>query len=124
VHLVVEQRVKLLKLCRFEPFLRFMSTTSGIGGAQSTALTGIRNQIERFNRAATEVARFGAEHHQAAVVDISGAARAQASEALGADLEGALVEGKQAEASLAANVRVLQTADDMNKELADLLGRR
>lgn len=104
-----------------------MSSTSGIGSAQQTALGGIRGQIARFNKAATEVVRFGAEHHsEAAVVSISDAARAQAptSEALGADLEGALIESKEAGAGLAANVRVLQTANDMNKELIDMFGRR
>jgi uncharacterized NAD-dependent epimerase/dehydratase family protein len=101
-----------------------MSSTSGIGSAQQTALGGIRSQIARFNKAATEVVRFGAEHHNAAVVNISDAARAQASEVLGADLEGALIESKEAGAGLAANVRVLQTANDMNKELIDMFGRR
>jgi uncharacterized NAD-dependent epimerase/dehydratase family protein len=100
-----------------------MSSTSGIGSAANTALGGIRGQIERFTKAATEVVRYGAEHH-AAVVNISDAARSQASEALGADLEGALIESKEAGASMAANVRVLQTANDMNKELIDLFGRR
>ena len=119
----MKRALNRLQVPREPPFVVSMSSTSGIGAAQSTALGGIRNQIERFNKAATEVVRFGAQHH-AAVVDISDAARAQAGQSLGADLEGALVEGKEASASLAANVRVLQTANDMNKELIDMFGRR
>src|SRR5689334_15740342 len=100
-----------------------MSSTSGIGSAQNTAIGGIRGQVARFTKAAEEVVRSGTEHH-AAVVNISDAARAQASEKLGADLEGALIETHEVEASMAANVRVLQTANDMNKELIDMFGRR
>lgn len=117
-------RTNALKVTTALPFEAAMSSTSGIGQAQNVALGGIRAEFARFNKAATDVVRIGAEANNASVVEISDAAREAASNAIGGDLEGALVDTKVASAGLTADVKVLQTANDMNKELMNLLGKR
>ncbi len=78
--------------------------------------------MQRFDKAAHDVAVAGPAAHNAAVLEISPEARAASTQALGAGLEGAMVDSGVAKYQVAANVRTLQTADEMSKELIDLAG--
>jgi hypothetical protein len=86
----------------------------GISSVASTAQTGIANAVSRFSAAATEVAQStvgtGGD-----TVTLSGAARAQLAQSQGGEgsLEHGLIEQTSATHDLTANVRVLQTADEM-----------
>ena len=93
--------------------------------ASVAAAYGIRAGMERLDRAADTVARAGPAQSMAAVVDISDEARAAAS-GLGPapELQDGLIDSRFATYQVSANVRVLQTSDEMTRELLDSFERR
>jgi len=96
---------------------------SGISPAMGAALTGIRGSIERFNSASAEVSRAAAEGAgEVDTASFSGTALAKLKEKHDPDasLERGLVNQRLAAHDLAANVRVIQTADQMMKSLMDI----
>ncbi len=97
------------------------STIGAIPSATSSAVNGIRREFERFDRAAWDVASAGPAASNAVVLEISDQARAASSQALGAGLEQGLIDERLAKYSAIANIRTLQTADEMSKELTDLV---
>jgi hypothetical protein len=101
----------MLEDSREWPFTGTMAGIQGIGAVGASAQTGIANAVSRFSAAATEVATssVGAGDDSAS---FSGAARAQLAQSQGS-LEHGLTEQDAAQHDLAANVRVLQTADEM-----------
>ncbi len=99
-----------------------------------SALAGLTTQSNALDRAAAEVTREGAEPSEAegsATVQISGAARdanqSQANKAASKDsaltsgLEGAMVDTRIAKYAYIANLKVLQTAAEVEKAAADIL---
>jgi hypothetical protein len=94
-----------------------------------SALAGLNQASGRFERSAAEVTRLAGAYsaaESAATVQISPEARGGApvedSESKGT-LEGALVDTRIAKYQFIANLRVLQTGDEMAGELAKL-GRK
>ncbi len=102
---------------------------SGVSPAVGAALAGIRGSIARFSSASAEVSRAAA--HGAGEIGTDSAtfsakalAKLQQSSDPGASLERGLVDQKLASHELAANVRVIKTADEMMKSLMDILRPR
>ena len=92
-----------------------------------SALAGIAAESERFDRSAARVTRLAgapSAAETAETVQISPEAR-QASEnpdtVLTADMESAMVDMRVAKYAFIANLRVLQTAADLEKAAADIL---
>ncbi|HKQ70465.1 MAG TPA: hypothetical protein VJT73_14045 [Polyangiaceae bacterium] len=105
----------------------------GIGLAMGSAIAGIGDSAERFNLAATKTARGAAalagEIPSAAIPDtvsFSSAALAQASGGSGQPdaLVQGLIDQGVAKNELAANVKVLRTADEMLGTLLDIKSDR
>lgn len=101
--------------------------TRGVGRAQGAALEGMRRAAASVDRAAVDIARFGVrgEPSSAASVTISPEARAlaeasQTSPGGSSDLASAFVDMNVSKHLFAANVRVLQTTDEMTEELTRL----
>src|SRR5262249_46941426 len=93
--------------------------------AMGAALTGIRGSIERFNAASAQVSRAAAESAGEVgpdTVSFSGTALAKLKESHDPDasLERGLIDQRQAAHDLAANVRVIKTADEVTKSLLDI----
>jgi hypothetical protein len=100
---------------------------SRISPAVGAALHGIRGSIERFNAATAEVSRAAAEGaaeigQGADTASFSGTALAKLKETHDpeASLERGLIDQRLAVHDLAANVRVIKTADEMMKSLMDI----
>jgi hypothetical protein len=94
-----------------------------------SAVAGLNQASGRFERSAAQVTRLAGAYsaaESAATVQISAEARgpapAQDSESKGT-LEGALVDTRIAKYQFIANLRVLQTGDEMADELTKL-GRK
>ena len=94
-----------------------------------SALAGLNQASGRFERSAAEVTRLAGAYsaaESAATVQISpearGAAPVEDSESKGT-LEGAMVDTRIAKYQFIANLRVLQTGDEMADELTKL-GRK
>src|SRR5215467_14095995 len=94
-----------------------------------SALSGMAAASDRFDRSAAKVTRLAGASSAAETadsVDISGEARA-AGETLDSvttsGLEGAMVDLRIQKYAFVANLRVLETGDQMSKELLDV-GRR
>jgi hypothetical protein len=92
-----------------------------------SALSGIRAESEQFDRSAAQVTRLAgapSAAETAETVQISPEAR-QASETLdstlSAGLEGAMVDTRVAKYAFIANLKVLQTGDEVEKTAADLI---
>lgn len=99
----------------------------GLPSVGSSAQSGIASAISRFTAAASEVAQSTAGSGGAGddTVEISTAARAQFAQTGGiGSLEHGLIEAGQAKHDLAANVRVLQTADEMFGTLVSIGSKR
>lgn len=103
----------------------------GVPRAQQAALGGIQRAQGRLNQAAADVAHDGVVQNEAARVTFSDEARKLASASghspspLGGerprhDLPEALVDSMVAEHEMAANVKVLQTTDEVEKTLMDI----
>ncbi len=90
----------------------------------NNAANGIRRALDGFDKAASEVTRQSAlgGAGPAASVTLSPEARQIAEQAPGAGIEQALVDMRTAKHSVAANTRVLQTADAVNDELIGMFG--
>jgi prophage DNA circulation protein len=86
--------------------------------AAISAVEGIRKGMQRFDRAAVEVARSGQAAHNATVLELSAEAR---NRALEGDLVQPLVDEMVAEHTVAANVRTLHTVDEMYSALNDIV---
>jgi hypothetical protein len=102
----------------------------GIPRAESAALGGIRRAQARMDQAAADVAHAGVVQNHAALVGISDAGRALASslpDRSGVrpahDLPEALIDSEIASHELAANVKVLSTALEMDETLLQLKKR-
>lgn len=81
--------------------------------------------MERLNRAAETVAAAGPAQSNAAVLHLSDEARAAASaEGPAADVQAGLIDSRFATYQVSANVRVLQTSDEMTRALLDSFERR
>jgi len=94
-----------------------------------SAIAGLNQASGRFERSAAQVTRLAGAYsaaESAATVEISAEARGpkptQDSEAKGT-LEGAIVDTRIAKYQFIANLRVLQTGDEMQREAAKL-GRK
>jgi hypothetical protein len=97
----------------------------GPGSVAQTALGGVKRALSNFAESASEVTRQGAIGSQAAhSLSLSGQAPAAADSAPGAGLQQAMVDLRVAKYSAIANLRVLQTADSVSRELADLAAPR
>lgn len=104
---------------------RFVSTIRDLPSASYSAAQGVRAGMERLNRAADTVARSGPAESNAAVLHISDEARAAASaNGPAPDLQEGLIDSRFATYQVSANVRVLQTSDEMTRELLDSFERR
>jgi hypothetical protein len=91
-----------------------------------SAVAGLSQASERFERSAAQVTRLAGAYsaaESAATVNISAEARgpapAQDNESH-ATLEGAIVDTRIAKYQFIANLRVLQTGNEMERELAKL----
>jgi hypothetical protein len=100
-----------------------------VGPILQSALAGLSDASARFDRSAAQVTRLAEAPSfadNAATVSISAAGRGQgsafASDTTGA-LAGALVDTRMAKYAFIANLRVLQTGDEMAAELTKL-GRK
>ena len=87
-------------------------------------LAGLSAASERFDRAAAQVTREAAlsSSDAAATVSISAQARAGAASGAGdtGGLEGALVDTRMAKYAFVANLRVVQTGDEMADSLLSI----
>lgn len=90
-----------------------------IGSLFSIAVEGLRRQIDEMNGAATQVLLESAAVSAPDRVSVSEAAR-QANQGGGSGIEGALVDLRVSKYLAVANLRVLQTGDDMTQELVNL----
>jgi hypothetical protein len=94
-----------------------------------SAVAGLNQASRRFERSAAQVTRLaGADSaaQSAATVNVSAEARGPAptqDDEANATLEGAIVDTRVAKYQFIANLRVLQTGDEMESELAKL-GRK
>jgi hypothetical protein len=98
-----------------------------VASVGSSAQSGIARAVSRFSAAASEVAESTAGSGGGGddSVSISTAARAQFAETAGVgSLEHGLIEEGQAKQDLTANVRVLQTADEMFGTLVSIGSKR
>jgi hypothetical protein len=91
--------------------------TAFVSGTQ-----GIQRGVERFERAAAEIATAGPTQNGAAVLHISDEARAAAQRV--PSLEEAVLESQVATHEFAANVRSLQASDEMASQLLDVINKR
>ena len=104
-----------------------MTSVHGVPSGPVSAVYGIQRAAERFDRAAATVATTGPSQNGAAIVSISEEARSAAARAQQpeqAEFERGLIESMVAQHQLSANVRSLQTSDEMTQALLDLLGER
>lgn len=103
-----------------------MTSVRHVPSGAVSAAYGIHRAVERFDRAAATVATAVPRQEGAAVVTISEQARAAArsQQVDQGDFERGLVETMVAQRQLNANVRTLQTSDEMTRALLDLLGER
>jgi len=94
-----------------------------------SAIAGLNQASGRFERSAAQVTRLAGAYsaaESAATVDISAEARGPEpakDNASKATLESAMVDTRIAKYQLIANLRVLQTGDEMEREAAKL-GRK
>jgi len=94
-----------------------------------SAIAGLNQASGRFERSAAQVTRLAGAYSaadSAATVQISAEARGDApvqDNEANATLEGALVDTRIAKYQFIANLRVLQTGDEMEREAAKL-GRK
>jgi hypothetical protein len=91
-----------------------------IANANQTAVAGIHRQLERFEKAASGIAELTTGTEAVRSVDVtSGAQRALASadSTLAGGLEGKMVDIRVAKYLAIANMKVLETADEMLEEL-------
>jgi hypothetical protein len=105
-----------------------LGPVQSVASVGSSAQSGITRAISRFSSAASEVAESTAGSGGAGddTASFSTAARAQFAQAQGGvgSLEHGLIEEGQAKQDLAANVRVLQTADEMFGTLVSIGSKR
>jgi hypothetical protein len=90
----------------------------------NVALGGISRQMEAFDRAAANVVQQTTQASTSDPVQISSAARGaggSSDSAPSAGVEGAMVDVRIAKYLTAANVKVLQTANDLEKTVEDLV---
>ena len=97
-----------------------MSTITGIFQA---GVAGIQRQMNAMDAAASEVLEASTAHDVPDRVSVSGAAKEAAatgtSETSG--IEGALVDLRVSKYLAVANMKVVQTGEDMTKELTNLV---
>jgi hypothetical protein len=88
--------------------------------------TGVKEAMQRFDQAAANVLDESTAHHSRSdEVELSDAARDAARDAtnrdggehLGPGLEAALIDTRMAKYAMVANLKTIQTADEMSKEL-------
>ena len=91
----------------------------------STAVEGIRRQIDKMNGAANQVLIESTEPSTPDRVNVSeGAKQAAASgSSQTSGIEGALIDLRVSKYLAVANMKVLQTGDDMSHDLMDLVGK-
>jgi hypothetical protein len=95
-----------------------MTAIRDVPAGFSSAISGIQRAVERIERSAENVSSAG----PAAVLHISDEARAAAERA--PSLEESLIDSRIASHDLAANVRTLQTSDEMTHALLAMFGNR
>ncbi len=94
-----------------------------------SAIAGLNQASGRFERSAAQVTRLAGAYsaaESAATVQISAEARAPApvqDNESNASLEGDIVDTRIAKYQFIANLRVLQTGDEMESELSKLGGK-
>ena len=112
-------QIVLLKGAGFVPFYQVM-----LKPILQSGLAGLSAASQAFDRDAAQIAQLGAttsEPTAAATVRISPEARAgRASEDADTSLEGAMVDSRIAKYSFMANLKTLQTGDEMADELTKL----
>jgi hypothetical protein len=104
-----------------------MTSIRDLPSGTVSAIYGTQRAVERFDRAAATIATRGPGPQHAAVVSISDEARSAAVKSQQQDqgeFERALVDSMVAQHQLSANVRSIQTSDEMTRALLDLLGER
>ncbi|MEN9581331.1 MAG: hypothetical protein RJA70_4340 [Pseudomonadota bacterium] len=97
-----------------------MISKLSLPNAEESAIQGIQRSHRRLESAAAQVARSGLQAEAPAVVKISAEGRSLAAppeQGSVGDLAGALVDAKMAKHEQAANLKVLQTSDEMTREL-------
>jgi hypothetical protein len=99
------------------PFIKLM-----VRSILDSAAVGIADASNRFDRAAAQVTTSAAASENAATVQISAAARgpAPAQDGDPGTLEGAIVDTRVAKYAFIANLRTLQTGQEMSDELNKL----
>jgi hypothetical protein len=97
-----------------------MSGISGISAATRTAVVGIQNVSNRVDRTAANVVSAGFSTDTVSISPEARAAAAASSSGDG-DLVSNMVDLNVEKNSLAAQVKVLHTADDMTKDLLDIV---
>jgi hypothetical protein len=97
-----------------------------IGSLFTTAVEGIRRQLERMNGAANQVLIESTEPSTPDRVHLSGGAppAAASDSAETSGIEGALVDLRVSKYLAVANMKVLETGEDTTKELLSIVGRR
>jgi len=94
----------------------------------SCGFSGVKEAMDRFDQAAANVLRESTAHHgRTDEVAISDAARGAAAsgrdgaEHLGAGLDGAIIDTRMAKYAMVANLKTIQTADEMSQALLGVL---
>lgn len=97
-----------------------MSTITGVFQA---GVAGIQRQMAAMDAAASEVLTESTAHDAPDRVSVSGAAKQAAASGTSqtSGLEGALVDLRVSKYLAVANMKVVQTGEDMTKELTDLV---
>lgn len=87
----------------------------------SCGFTGVKEAMARFDQAAANVLGESTAHHERVdTVEVSEAARSAGRDGgqhLGAGLEAAMIDTRMAKYAMVANLKTIQTADEMSKEL-------
>jgi hypothetical protein len=92
-----------------------------IGSLFSIAVEGLRRQLDKMNGAATQVLLDSTAVSTPERVSISeGARQAAESGSLTSGIEGAMVDLRVSKYLAVANLRVMQTGEDMASELVNL----
>lgn len=97
-----------------------MISKLGRANAEESAISGIERSHKKLEGAAQEITRASLGANRAASVAISAEGRSlalSAEDGSTGDLAGALVESLSAKHEQAANIKVLETSDEMKREL-------
>jgi hypothetical protein len=93
----------------------------GLGPLFSVAVQGIQREMDAVNGAANEVLVASTDAGRGDSVNVSAAAKQAAAGAPAPSLEHGLVNLNVSKYLAVANMRVLQTGDEMTRDLTDLV---